>query len=572
MRVKGPFMRHIPYSYKMMFSYLILILLTDVLVGYYSYNELVRSKTDAMENSMMAALKQAGANISYQMDEIQKIADSLYSNRLFGKAILAKGDPSDMYRVSFNQIIPTMETPLYFLNNKARIILYTINEDILDVNGEDLSHSMSKKFIYVLPYTRILESEWFITVKDNGDDNFWRQIGNDSEVGHLSYFRRLVSFQDYKSDSGYLRIVIRLDELFESLMPLTLNEGIMVNVKDRTGKALFSVGKSTARKNTDVLMIEERIENPRLTIETFIPRTILKNDAEHIRSVTFLVCLVSFLLMAGLGVIIARVSGRKMNKIISLVYSFQEGNLHKRLRLSGNDEFAHIANSFNAMAENINNLIQNVYEQAIQKKNAELEALQSQINPHFLYNTLSSINSLSKLKNNDQISEMVTGLAKFYRLTLNEGKSIISFEDELEQVKSYIDIQRVKYADRFTVQYDIQPDLMPCKVVKLILQPFVENALNHGWYQEHIKIWISGKKCDSLIVLEVSDNGIGIDEEAIQDLMNPDSKRSGYGIRNVNERIKLRYGSQYGITISSVPKMHTKVQIRLPIEIDVQEE
>jgi len=411
-----------------------------------------------------------------------------------------------------------------------------------------------------------------LKVKEKGEDHFWRQIDNDSEVGHLSFFRKLVSFQDYKSANGYLRIVIRMDDLFNSLGSITLNDGISSNVKDATtGKILYSLGNSNSAKNTDVLKIEERVGNTNLYVETFIPRTFLKKDAEHIRNITIWVCIVSFLFMAGLGMIIARLSGHKMNKIISLVHSFQDGNFIKRLRLSGNDEFVQIADSFNVMAENINNLIQNVYEQAIQKKNAELEALQSQINPHFLYNTLSSINSLSKLGNNAQISEMVTGLAKFYRLTLNEGKVMIRLEDELEQVKSYVDIQRVKYADRFTIQYDFQSEILQLKVIKLILQPFVENALNHAWYEKHIAIRISGKICDSSLVLEVSDNGIGMDEETLHSLLNPNSQRKGYGIRNVNERIKLRYGEQYGVTISSVPRKHTTVQLRLPMETENQE-
>jgi len=154
--------RHIPFSYKMMFSYLLLILFTDISIGFYSYNELVRSKTEATESSMTAALKQAGANIMYQMDEIQRISDSLFVNKSFGNAIQAKGDPLDIYLVSIDQIIPNMEAPLNLLGNNIRIVLYSINEDILDINGEDLSIPISKKSIYVLPYTRIDELEWFL--------------------------------------------------------------------------------------------------------------------------------------------------------------------------------------------------------------------------------------------------------------------------------------------------------------------------------------------------------------------------------------------------------------------------
>jgi sensor histidine kinase YesM len=276
--------------------------------------------------------------------------------------------------------------------------------------------------------------------------------------------------------------------------------------------------------------------------------------------------------MAGIGIIVARLSGKKMKRIVTLVGSFQEGNFYKRIQFSGNDEFVHIADAFNAMARSIQDLIRNVYEQGIQKKQAELDALQAQINPHFLYNTLSTIGSLANLGETRKVTKMVKGLAKFYRLTLNEGHVYVSLEQELEQVETYLEIQRVKYANNFTVYMDIDPEIKNVKVIKLILQPFVENIFKHAWFGETIAIRITGHRLKDCIELKIIDNGIGMKPETLRKMLSASTQSDGYGLINVQERIKLRYGSDFGIHIASIYGAGTTVQILLPIDnIEVNE-
>ncbi|MDG0795028.1 histidine kinase [Cohnella ginsengisoli] len=193
--------------------------------------------------------------------------------------------------------------------------------------------------------------------------------------------------------------------------------------------------------------------------------------------------------------------------------------------------------------------------------------LQAQISPHFLYNTLSTIGSLANLGEADKVTKMVQELSKFYRLTLNEGQVYISLEEEVEQVKAYLDIQRVKYADTFQVYVDIDPDILRVPIIKLVLQPFVENIFKHAWFGESIAIRITGRRLGGdRIELKVIDNGIGMRPDTLKRMRSSEARSGGYGLKNVEERIKMRYGSDFGIRIGSYYGAGTTVELILPMD------
>ncbi len=219
------------------------------------------------------------------------------------------------------------------------------------------------------------------------------------------------------------------------------------------------------------------------------------------------------------------------------------------------------------MGRNIDNLIEQVYVTQIEKKEAELESLQAQINPHFLYNTLSSISRLAQFGEVDKLQRMVLDLAKFYRLSLNEGRTVIPIRSEVEQVQAYMNIQTTKFGDSVSVFYDIDPEIIKYVTVKLILQPFIENALEHGWFGNSIHIRVSGKMEGTNVVFKIIDDGIGMSAELIRQIFDPvEGLNTGFGIRNVNSRIQLHFGAKFGVTIGSRPGIGTTVQIVIPAE------
>lgn len=249
------------------------------------------------------------------------------------------------------------------------------------------------------------------------------------------------------------------------------------------------------------------------------------------------------------------------------------------------DEIGTLAESYNSMAEHIQQLLeeQDRYirqleeekaradeEQAL-KRRAELRALQAQINPHFLYNTLDSIRWKAEIAGATDISRMTTALATLFRIGLSRGQEIITVKQEVRHVESYLQIQKMRYSDRMTYSMDIQKDILELYTVKLLLQPLVENAIYHGIKESSHSgtVVITGCREGEELVLRVSDNGMGIPPERLKALQADlaaglSVSREGYGIFNVNERIRLHFGQRYGLTLESVWGEGTVATVRLP--------
>ncbi|WP_379128382.1 sensor histidine kinase [Paenibacillus sp. sgz500958] len=567
MRTFKPGKIYIPFTYKMMIPYLVLVLLTDVLIGYISYTMLVDSRTEMAETNIRTVMEQTKNHVKYQMDEVQRMSDSLFMSLTFQTAIQNKGEPLEVMLKMRDDIIPQMKGLSQLYGNNVRLVLYTVNEKMYEVHGDDMDEPIRRRDYYVLSSDNIKDSIWYRSVVSLNQDNLWLQADTDAHLDNLSHFRKLVSSSGDSTVIGYFRVIVRLDELLGNFDSFPIEEGISLRLIDTSsGLSLYKRGTADEHAGQEsYLSIKEEIPGTQFIIETLVPHAYLNKDASRMRRVISTVCFFSFLVMGCIGFMVARLSGKKMKRIVTLVKSFQEGNFHKRIGFSGNDEFVHIADSFNQMAISIQELIKNVYVQGIQKKQAELDVLQAQVSPHFLYNTLSTISSLANLGEVDKVTDMVKGLSRFYRLTLNGGNVYISLEKELEQVETYLEIQRVKYADAFKVDFDIDPEILHIPIIKLILQPFVENIFKHAWFGETITIRITGRRLGNRIELKIIDNGIGMRPETLNNMLSHTGSSDSYGLKNVEDRIKLRYGKDFGIRIGSYFGAGTTVQIILPV-------
>lgn len=270
----------------------------------------------------------------------------------------------------------------------------------------------------------------------------------------------------------------------------------------------------------------------------------------------------------------------------------QEENFRNQFHYPYHDEVGNLSESFNYMIRKINDLItelneniealkeekENVKKIQMQKRKAELMALQAQINPHFLYNTLNAITWQAAEQGADEISVLANSLGKFFRISLSKGKEIITIGEELAHVESYLRIQGIRYKDK--IRYDIQAeeDIRELYIIKLVVQPLVENSIYHGIHLKdgvgHIHIRISrqtGREGIPAICISVEDDGLGIEKEQLKTIQNAladghISQDSGYGIYNVNERIKLYYGDSYGLRIESEYGTGTKATIEIPVQ------
>lgn len=247
------------------------------------------------------------------------------------------------------------------------------------------------------------------------------------------------------------------------------------------------------------------------------------------------------------------------------------GDLGARAKVQSHDEIETLAGGFNDMAEKMQRLIEKIKDDEQKMRRADLRLLQEQINPHFLYNTLDTIVWLIEGNKEDEAVEMVVTLSNFFRLVLSRGREFISLREEKQHISSYLEIQQVRYRDIMEYEIEIDPSLYDFQILKLTLQPLVENALYHGIKYKRAKghIWIFGEKRGELLFLTVEDDGAGMEEEELLrlrgEIERPCSEtEQGFGLANVNERIHMYFGPEYGMTIESAKGKGTKVQIRIP--------
>ena len=263
----------------------------------------------------------------------------------------------------------------------------------------------------------------------------------------------------------------------------------------------------------------------------------------------------------------ARSVTRPIRDLCDLTEKVAGGDFSVKTQVEAGDEIAVLTRSFNDMTEEIGILVDDIRKKQENLRIIENRLLQEQINPHFLYNALSSISVLA-MGNGDKVaSRAILYLSDFYRITLSKGKQDITIREELNLLESYLKIQRMRFDDSIEVEYELDESLLDVHVVKLTLQPIVENAIHHGRDDDsevfHILIRLFEEQGKT--VFEVIDDGCGMDPEKLMQLQNSmNHSEGGYCRRNVNIRIKLQYGSQYGVYIESERGFGTKIRIEFP--------
>ena len=263
-----------------------------------------------------------------------------------------------------------------------------------------------------------------------------------------------------------------------------------------------------------------------------------------------------------------------MKKLDHAVRELEKGVESVDFNVDGPYEVEHLSHSVQSMISTMRHLMEDVLHQEEEKRRSELDVLQSQINPHFLYNTLDSVVWMTENGRTQEAVVMLTALARFFRISLSKGSNIIPIGDEIEHARNYLTIQKMRYKNKFSADISVEPGVEKLYTIKLIIQPILENAIYHGmeYADGDGEIHIRAFREEETVVIEVEDNGPGMSEEIVEQLLKPTrdvsvpkAKGSGIGFRNVHQRIQLTFGSAYGLTIRSEPDNGTVVRICLPV-------
>lgn len=259
-----------------------------------------------------------------------------------------------------------------------------------------------------------------------------------------------------------------------------------------------------------------------------------------------------------------------MMKMMNTIEKVEQGDLAARTEISSNDEVGRLGHSLNRMIEEMQNLIDRLIKEEQEKKEVELEALHAQINPHFLYNTLTTIKWMAKIQGDNSVSRAIVALIKLLRVSTNLSTDMISLREEIEYVENYVVIQKLKYNEAINMQYDIAERCLDIMMPKLILQPIVENAIIYGITEDHkdINIKITAYAESDELFIEIADDGPGIAPDVLQEIQRTQAEKNRFskvGLNNINQRVKLYYGSAYGLGIETEVGVGTKIIVKIPL-------
>lgn len=290
----------------------------------------------------------------------------------------------------------------------------------------------------------------------------------------------------------------------------------------------------------------------------FLNQDALGKKANVIGMVTLAICMVMIIVVGFLGILLTKIINRPLDNLGSAIRKVDEEGNYNITEQFGTDEIGQIGNRFKQMVEQNLSLKDSLYENELKQKEAELIALQAQINPHFLYNTLDSIYLMTQMGRSEQAGEMTLALSEIFKLSLNKGQEFTKVREEVRHIENYLYIQKMRYGDRLEVTMDIDESILDEKMLKLVLQPIIENAIYHGLEPKIGKgiLNIKGFPEADCFVFYITDNGVGMEEEAW---------KKGYGLSNVRQRIKLYYGEEYDLQVDSEPGRGTTMKVRLPV-------
>ena len=399
----------------------------------------------------------------------------------------------------------------------------------------------------------------------------------DSQKPEIAAVRRIYNG---KKQIAVLCITLDYDKIFKSFENIVTEEsgGIIVNAQ---GKILFQKEAFTEECNgkceitsPEILDVEKgkyayvNRENATCGWKFFLykPQSVVDRSVSGILVSEIPLITACLAIILFLGTSFSRIFTKKIEELTENMNQMNQGSRVVTVESDSEDEIGLLVRSFRSMMGEINRLIHEVYENKIALKEFELKALTAQINPHFLYNSLSIINWMAIRGNQREISKVTLSLSMFYRTALSKGQDMVTVDNCIQNIKAYLDIQLVMHDNEFQIVWDIDQEVRGCIVPKLLLQPVVENALEHGLDMKEegekiLKLFFQQDGEDVLMAVE--DNGPGMEQEEADKLVT--YQASGYGLKNVNDRLKLLYGEKYGVLVFSKVGEGTRVEMRIPM-------
>ena len=562
----------IKLRYKLAIFYSLFCFLPVMLLFLLSFLQMRSIIDDKEKLNLQSYLQQSVSSMDRTLDGYNSLSDYIAFDRTLAEAFsMEYGTPYEQYEQLTQKVDPILRSSSYFHGGMQRITIYTDN-------------GMVKHDTTVAPVSEIEETDWYQKTLEHPGLNWFVNYPEKT-----LFSARKLAFSGAREGVNILYMDVDYQKLFTPYAETLISEcGLYIT--DQEGKLVFEESRFSGknqnydltysefleqrdRGSADYTILCEQSNTTGWTVWLYQPVGLAGESMRPIgvmAGVTILICI--FAAVLAYFITSGMVSGR-IERLTCLMQEVQEGSMDMQVGSDDRDEIGMLYRGFGSMMKRIRTLINEVYLSKITQKEAELKALQAQINPHFLYNTLSLINWKALAAGEEDISRMTLAMSTFYRTALNRGRNVLQVEAELSNTRAYLEIQSMLHDGDFDYEIEVQPEILQCESLNLILQPLVENAIHHGIEEKtdgRGKISVRGWKEDNCVWFMVEDNGVGMEQKVADKILTMESK--GYGVRNVDERIRLCYGEKYAMKVESVVGKGTKMTIHFPAKqlVDIQ--
>ncbi|MCH5256226.1 MAG: sensor histidine kinase [Lachnospiraceae bacterium] len=551
------------------------------MLGVSLYNNFVNRMEDTMSQNMEQLLDQTAINLETYLRSMRRISDAMYYSVIKDKNLATDTLDEEMnllYEANKGNLIS-----IACYTNSGKLVaaapVATQKENIDIVSQEWFTEAVGQmeNIHFSTPHVQNLFDNtsyryyWVISLSQAVE---LTNRGN-STLGVLlvdmnySSIEQLLNKANTDTDSEYVYLMDGDGEIIyhpkQKLLYTNLyeeNNLTAVNYEDGSIEEEFQGEKR--------LVTVKTISYTGWKIVSVVPMSGFNVGISDLRLVVILFVSLAMLMIIVLNQLVSARIAKPLQKLNESVKEWESGNMNPDIYMGGSLEVEHLGRTLRSTVEQLQQLMNDIVVEQEEKRKSELDALQSQINPHFLYNTLDSIVWMIEGERYDDAVFMITQLASLFRISLSRGKTIISIEDEIQHAQNYMNIQKRRYKDSFSVKFNIEDAILSCCTVKLIIQPLLENAIYYGveGMDGDGEIEVIGYRKENDVYIEVRDNGLGMPEEMVDALLTENDrvrkKGSGVGLINVHNRIKLRFGDLYGLEIESRLDEGTIVRIHLP--------
>ncbi|PSL36263.1 histidine kinase/DNA gyrase B/HSP90-like ATPase [Planomicrobium soli] len=585
------FFHSLPIKTKMFLSFASVSFIFVLVIGIVVYVDNTNKMKTQSESMSEVLSTQFSRTIDLYFRDVNQLSLAIFSNPVMQKT-LSEYENQSLYEDALikNNIYPILFNQTYQSPDVKRITIYTNTGTVFDY---DKSRGMKVSY-------EPTEKDWMKSLNEIGKSSFLLlpteevSLLNGSTEEVVSLVRHIYEIPGRRK-IGSLKIDIDI-EAFEKMLKVEnvmgLEEHLRVLVLSEDGSVIFDdrdelIGEQQAK--SDLLEVEKRILLGKAAplhgqsysdFTTWEIITLIDDEfitAERNQTLTFIVLsgLAITILIAVISYLLSSSITRPIVTLTKKMEKVENGHLAERMEWTGNREIDLLVRVYNSMLDSVNKLIAEVYESSIAEKNAKISALQSQINPHFLYNTLNVMKAISRVKGVEEVAEISESLSHLFKYSMKDLDKKVFLQEEYGHIQNYMRIQQYRFMNRFIFEKNITDKVKTALIPKLLIQPLVENAVVHGlaYMKRGGVVQLFAHKQGDYLIIEVKDNGAGMSEETLNEVKNNldirmiETKEGGIGLRNIAQRIQLTYGYEYKIEIESEVDKGTTVRVILPCEL-----